>query len=462
MKKWRVLLISVFMMAMFWIVGGEVQAEERHSIGKVTITESSGVTKSSDICVVTDEWGGITFELEEGYFQFFCQSEQESMSFQVNVTIEENEYFTLTSAIYEETIVLQRGDSSLEWIELTVDNGYGQEVHTFYYNIQASLVDMEIESLVTSASKKGFHPSKGNYLIIRSYVYAYVNVMSEYSVCLDVRIHDSKGKDVYKKTYENAEYGGYLNFNWNGKDSKSKTYVKDGTYTVELTYRFEGAGEKREVKKTVKFKVSRKAPKGKKGLAKAKNIVTLTGNPEIDYMAERMVKAAGVKMNMSDEQKVKKIYHYMTKKFKHTHYTESNKKYKVYYKFNKLAKKIEKYRKKTDKQLAQGKLVYNYQYSYINSWCMQRRRGVCDDHAEIFQILLNHVGVDTGVCRGYYLNRDGSEMWHVWNYALVDGKKYYYDVDVEIQNYGKGQGDYYWYRKTKKQAKKNHKLEYET
>ena len=39
---------------------------------------------------------------------------------------------------------------------------------------------------------------------------------------------------------------------------------------------------------------------------------------------------------------------------------------------------------------------------------------------------------------------------------IVNGRKYYYDVDIEIQNYGKGQGDYYWYKKTLAQAKGNH------
>ena len=38
----------------------------------------------------------------------------------------------------------------------------------------------------------------------------------------------------------------------------------------------------------------------------------------------------------------------------------------------------------------------------------------------------------------------------------MNGRKYYYDVDIEIQNYGKGQGDYYWYKKALAQAKGNH------
>ncbi|MCD8077335.1 MAG: hypothetical protein LUE63_02955 [Lachnospiraceae bacterium] len=80
-------------------------------------------------------------------------------------------------------------------------------------------------------------------------------------------------------------------------------------------------------------------------------------------------------------------------------------------------------------------------------------------NAAIFQILCNHVGVEAGICSGYYLNRNGTTAGHSWNCAVVNGVTYYYDVDVEIQNYGKGQGDYYWYKKTKSQSKKNHQYE---
>jgi len=35
-----------------------------------------------------------------------------------------------------------------------------------------------------------------------------------------------------------------------------------------------------------------------------------------------------------------------------------------------------------------------------------------------------------------------------------------YDVDVEIQNLGKGQGDYYWFQKTRQEAEKTHEFHY--
>ena len=180
-----------------------------------------------------------------------------------------------------------------------------------------------------------------------------------------------------------------------------------------------------------------------------------TGDKNVDYIAEKMVKSAGVKKNMSADQKVKRIYHYMTTHFHHVHYHNSGKSYKVYYSLKKYKKQINAYKLKTDALQKKGEIKYNYKN--INElWCMQRRIGVCTDHAAIFKILCNHVGVKAEVCRGQYKNRSGKRSPHSWNYAVVNGKKYYYDVDVEIQNYGNGQGDYYWYKKTLSEAKKTH------
>lgn len=179
-----------------------------------------------------------------------------------------------------------------------------------------------------------------------------------------------------------------------------------------------------------------------------------TGDKYVDYIAEKMIKSAGVKSGMSDDKKVKKIYHYMTTHFKHRHYYHSRNKYKVYYKLM-PKKKFNAYKKKTDALKKKGKISYNYKNT-DELWCMQRRIGDCTDHAAIFKILCNHVGVKAETCRGQYRNRNGKRSPHSWNYAVVNGKKYYYDVDVEIQNYGGGQGDYYWYKKTLSEAKRNH------
>ena len=104
-----------------------------------------------------------------------------------------------------------------------------------------------------------------------------------------------------------------------------------------------------------------------------------------------------------------------------------------------------------------GKITYDSVGSSI-LWNMKRRIGECNHHSLIFQILCKHVGLEAATCKGYYLNMNGTRAGHYWNSAVIHGKTYYYDVDVEIQNYGNGQGDYYWYKKTLKEAKKTHEF----
>lgn len=331
--------------------------------------------------------------------------------------------------------------------------------------VQAKEGEM-VESLVVSVGKKGFHPSGKNYLRIKSYVDTsktdpFWGMTVSEKVTIRLRIYNSKGKYVFEKKYKDS-YGGYLDFKWNGKASKKNNaglsagkYVKNGSYKVEV---YVAPKDKNSAasKKTYKFKVSSKAASGEKGLSDVKTLPIFTGSANVDYMAEQICKEAKIKNSDSDDEKVRKIYHWLTTHQKHTHYYEGGT-FKKYYKLSSSAKKIKKYRAECDKLYKKGKLIYNYDYSLMSEeWCMERRIGVCNDHADMFQILCNHVGVEAGVCSGYYLNRNGTKAPHSWNYAIVDGVTYYYDVDVEIQNYGKGQGDYYWYKKTKSQAKLTH------
>lgn len=182
---------------------------------------------------------------------------------------------------------------------------------------------------------------------------------------------------------------------------------------------------------------------------------TLTGYKTIDYIAEKMVRKAGVKDGMSTDKKIKKIYHYMTKNFKHVR--GKKKHMKIYYNTKKMKKEINAYYKQMNALEKAGKIKFNKKYKNM-LWHMLRRAGDCTHIAAMFEILCKHVGVSAGVCRGHYLNRNGTAPVHSWNWARVDGKKYYYDVDVELKNNGRGQGDYYWYKKTYKQARRNHRF----
>lgn len=340
-------------------------------------------------------------------------------------------------------------------------------------------IQMAVDSLGTGASSKGFHPSKGNYLSIRAGMsFTTEQDLEDAAINLRLRILNKSGKYVYEKTYTNiggTDFWGdpitsfnyrSLRVDWNGKPSagneaglKSTSYVPNGTYKVEIFYYVEKNNTYiKTVTKAKSFKVSSKAPSGAKGLAAATAIPEYTGVDTVDYMAEKMIKSAKIKLSMSQDEKVRRIYHWMTVNFTHKHADEFVKA-KNYYDITstKAQQKIKNYKKTTLQNYQKGKLIFGgYSWASYMAPYMQKRGGVCSDQAAVFVILCNHVGVDAGICNGYYKNLNGTKAGHSWNYAIVDGKKYYYDVDVEIQNYRKGQGDYYWYKKTLKQAKKNH------
>ena len=146
------------------------------------------------------------------------------------------------------------------------------------------------------------------------------------------------------------------------------------------------------------------------------------------------------------------FYHYITVNF---HHIPSGEPFKIYYDLDALKKEIKSFRAQTAKRANAGEISYTDKYSGMLKY-MLKRGGECNAQAGVFAVLLNHVGVECGVCHGRYLNRNGTAPNHYWNYAVVDGRTYYYDVDVELQNYGKGQGDYYWYKKTRAEAEETH------
>lgn len=94
---------------------------------------------------------------------------------------------------------------------------------------------------------------------------------------------------------------------------KPTAYTSNGTYKVELFYYVEKDQICiKSVTKTKSFKVSSKAPSGSKGLAASTTIPEYTGVDTVDYMAEKMIQSAKIKLTMSQDEKVRRIYHWMT------------------------------------------------------------------------------------------------------------------------------------------------------
>lgn len=323
---------------------------------------------------------------------------------------------------------------------------------------KAQAATAKIQSLVVVANKSGFRPSAGNYASIKASV-----TVSSANASLRIRVLNSKGKWIYQKTYTGIKSNKYFAIKWNGKAIKGNTaglnvnqYPGTGVYTVEALAYYTSGGKKYYSKKLVKLPINYTAPGGVSGRTHLNYVPMFTGDKNTDYLAEVMCKAAGVTSTMSQDQKVKKIYHWITLNFKHVHYSMSNTSYKKYYSLSSLTSKVNAYRTSVNAKINAGTAIFTYYSSPHITWNMERRIGQCNNHAAVFKIMCNHMGVESEICKGYYLNRNGTRMGHYWNSAVINGVTYYYDVDVELQNLGKGQGDYYWYKKTRTEAEKTH------
>lgn len=428
-------------------------------------------------------WYGYNFWVEAGY-DLLLASQTATVS--VYVEVLDPSIILADSLQYQKSLKMEKTSTGyMSNIESAVNFQYRSGDHTengtLTYAINAHVLKLSVDNLYLTVGKTGFRPSKNNYLPIQVNlsVEAFNSLDSYYSQSgkcyLRLRVLNKKNKYVFTKSYE-VSGSGYLRFHWDGKAVKKNTakvkagsYVPNGTYKVEAYLYYQKASGQsymdavKPAKATKSFKVSSKAPKGEDGLAKGTELPIYTGYSEVDYMAEQMLKEAGVKTKDSADTKVRKIYHYMTVYFKHVHSGEKTP--KAHFNLTKAKTKnaVKKFAAAAQKKYKNKKILYSYGVSpYYGRMGLENhmdtRSGVCDNHAEIFAVLCQHAGINAGVCQGYYLNLNGTKAGHAWNYAVVNGRTWYYDVDVEIQNYRKGQGDYYWYKKTKSQAVKNHKF----
>ena len=153
--------------------------------------------------------------------------------------------------------------------------------------------------------------------------------------------------------------------------------------------------------------------------AEAKKIYT--GNTKVDCAAEKIIQSC-TKPGMSRRQKLKRVYLYLVK---HMKYTRSRGPVRV-----KVTKKeMKAFRKETAALRAAGKVRYSSKFSTIYDNLLTLR-GKCKDMSGAFCILANHLGYRAGYTTGRYVRSNGISSPHWWNYVIVDGKKYYCDVQA--------------------------------
>lgn len=361
--------------------------------------------------------------------------------------------------------------------------------------VSAQAASMRISKVKVSAPKTGS-------------TYASSSITYTTSSCknlkMRIRVLNSKGKYVYQQTLTSLSRRGTKKLVWDGKASAGNAakltagdVVPNGTYRVEVYLSGKAGKRTRTATKRTSFKVSRKAetpaetkpavtPSDNNTTVPAEGMDTtasgvarLTGDAELDYMAEMMLREAGVTASMSAEQKVQQIYYWVSHTFRHVHDNHTN--YKKVYDLNALSGEIQAYKASTDRLVAEGKAQYvrliycsGIKYStgaYTDSrhisiqntvklW-FNSRVGQCNRTADAFMILCNHAGIEGGVCAGYYLNSNGTRSGHYWNWLRLNGEVYYYDVDVQLQNNAKGfRHPYYerWYKADRAMALRYHQF----
>ena len=62
---------------------------------------------------------------------------------------------------------------------------------------------------------------------------------------------------------------------------------------------------------------------------------------------------------------------------------------------------------------------------------MLKRVGNCAHYSALFALLLGHLGYDSRMVHGEFINMDGSVAEHTWNYVLIDGKYYWFDIRID-------------------------------
>ena len=311
-----------------------------------------------------------------------------------------------------------------------------------------------------------YNPYYGKKLKIIS-TFMLKNVKNDDRYSVTVSIKNDQGKTVFKKSktfkgkkIRSAKGVLQYSFKWKGKASKGNSAKIKKDYVVPSgQYQVVAVLKCKRAKGAVKpKKVFTSAPLTIDGTTisytpvKTKVVQMYTGTAEIDYSAERMLQEAGVKLDMPEELRVRLIYNYMTVHFRHLQETGN---IKPIYNLKALASEVSAYKALTKKRVKAGEVTLTNKWSgELNHFLKQA--GTCNNNAAAFAILCNHVGIKCKRIWGKVYNGSAT-MNHYWNSAVVDGVRWYYDIDVEIHHYsGNGVSSFKQYMKTLEQSKKSH------
>lgn len=88
----------------------------------------------------------------------------------------------------------------------------------------------------------------------------------------------------------------------------------------------------------------------------------------------------------------------------------------------------------------------SYYMAYRGAHLLQYAYGDCIDFAGAFAILTGLLGYECHLVSGVFINGDGSESVHTWNYILVNGEYYWCDIRIDHAEYvRRGRIGYYYF-----------------
>lgn len=174
----------------------------------------------------------------------------------------------------------------------------------------------------------------------------------------------------------------------------------------------------------------------------------LTGYADVDYQADQILSEIPTAGKDTVGQ-IQAVYDWII-----THCNRYNWDGKYYYDQNAVAAAAKSYELDTAQRLSQGNAVIrqemekywgisssdysfdaNYSLSYKAREMMLKRTGDCVNYSALFAVLLGHLGYDAHIISGYFINPGGSKVSHKWNYVLIDGKYYWFDIRIDHSFY---------------------------
>ena len=177
------------------------------------------------------------------------------------------------------------------------------------------------------------------------------------------------------------------------------------------------------------------------------SVPILTGYMDVDYMAS--VVLSEIKTDgLSNRNKIQAVYDWIIAHCKRNNWDGT-----YYFDPQEVETHLDAYWQSVNLLLQQKKVVLRPEWelffelsssdsfflsydsnAYIATFAynmMLTRTGNCAHFSSLFAVLLGQLGFDCRLIPGEFINKDGTRVEHKWNYVLVDGQYYWFDIRID-------------------------------